>query len=700
MSKNLEEGEKALPGRDYIPGRFASRMAATAALVLLVLCAAPRARAQSPADGDTAADYELPPVTVVAEPVLSERQAENPSKFVTVIETGEASQRVETAGEALSETAGVQVKSMGGMAGPSSVSIRGSSASQVEVYLDGLPLNRAATGFADVSDIPLDFIERIEVFRGFAPADLSAAGIGGAVNLVTRQDLESRIVLTGSYGTYDTYKATAAAAAPAGRLRLIFYGGYGSSRGDFEYENDNGTPLRSDDDFTDRRVNNDYQSGDLAVRASADAGAWSLAQSVTWHYKDQGLPGLMSSQAEHTRLRLNRGTASFSARNPELAGGEVDLSLGADGLIESQVLDDPEGELGTGGERRIDNRTHSAGARGRAVWHAADGFALAFYTEYRNESYQPVDLIEDEEGKTQSRDQLALALQAELRDPSDIALLQLAVRDDLYRSRLHGDPAFDVGRDREQDLDLISPSAGLRIRLTDTLAFKANGGRFYRVPTFYELFGDRGTAMGNPGLKPEEGVNFDVGFSWHGDDIGPIERPFIEYAYFESRMTDLILFFQNSQRTITAVNIGGAWIGGDEVAFGFDLLSDFHFTGNYTFQSAIDEGEIPYLQGNALPFRPMHEGYLRVGWTPAAAVETWAEGSWMSGNYWDRANLYEVPPREIYNVGLTWNLPSRPNAGVYSVTVEGKNLGDDRIADIAGYPLPGRSAFVTVQGRW
>src|SRR5262249_832590 len=60
--------------------------------------------------------------------------------------------------------------------------------------------------------------------------------------------------------------------------------------------------------------------------------------------------------------------------------------------------------------------------------------------------------------------------------------------------------------------DLFPPRLGLTLRLRDDLPLKANGGRYARVPTFGELFGNQGSVIGNPDLKPEHGVNADVGF--------------------------------------------------------------------------------------------------------------------------------------------------------------------------------------------
>lgn len=721
MSKDLEEGEKALPGlfrqiiipRVGIPpvisgrGRCISFLAVVAALCVTLLGAQAMAQEPGPVtgSGDTLAGdevIELEPVIVLGEEIVSEREVENPSKFMTVIDVSGSSDRVETVSEVLSETVGVQVKSWGGMGGFSTVSIRGSSASQVQVFIDGVPLNRAVSGVTNLEDLPLDNVEYIEVFRGFTPADFGSSGIGGAVNLVTRREVKGGEA-SASYGSFDTYKLDATASGPAGPLRLLMFAGYGRSRGNFEYENDNGTPLVGSDDFEEERTNNDFESFDLTGRVSG-GGPWEFSAVGSGHSKEQGLPGLGAAQAEDARLETNRGSLSVSVRNRSLLDGGLDLTLGGDGLWENQVYDDPEGELGSGGPRKTENVMSTAGARVKSIWRFAgnDGIATG-YLEYREETYLPVEHVPNRwEGDVQRRNLAAGVIQVEATDPSGLWTLQATVRQERYWNMIKGDPNFSWSQsagDNHDTFDLTSPSVGLRYRAGDDLVFKANGGRFYRVPTFYELFGDRGVAVGNTDLDPESGVNWDIGFTYRGSGGGPVERPYLEYAYFQSRIDDLILFFQNSQRTVMATNIGGALITGHEVAFGLGLFESVRFSGNYTFQAAVDKGEVPYWRDNALPFRPMHEAYGKIQYQPWERAKTWADVTYVSGNYWDRANLYEVPDRRIYNLGATVEVWRREDTAL-ALTLEGKNLADERVSDVAGYPLPGRSYYATVQFKW
>ena len=702
MSRFLEEGEKALPGH------FKDTYKILLLAIIFLFLPNMEVRSQENEnieEGDTVGnvyEFELDPVVVIGDEAISEREVENPSKFMTVIDVSESTDRKETVSEVLSETVGVQVNSWSGPGGMSSMSIRGSSSSQVEVYLDGVPLNRAVTGVTNLEDLPLDNVQYIEVFRGGGPADFASAGIGGVVNLVTRKDMEGGLV-SATYGSWDTYEASAMGAGPAGPANVLAFFGYRRSESDFEYDNDNGTPLNGSDDFTENRKNNDFESYDLTVRSTGQAGKWRVTVVATGHKKEQGLPGIQSVQAEETRLSTMRTVASGSVRNRDLFSGKLDLALGMDGLWENQILDDPEGELGTGGTRETANVMNTYGGHVKASWRINLDAVLTGYAELRKETYRPIEYEPDTfEGDLQERTQLTGVISAELTDETGKWTLLPALRHERYYNEIEGEGNFawsSAGGDNNDTLDLTSPSVGVLYRWSEGLVLKANAGRFYRVPTFYELFGDRGVAVGNTDLEPEKSLNWDAGFVYKSPGKGPISKAYLEYAFFKNRVDDLIIFFQNSQRTIRAMNIGGALIAGHELAFGVTLFDDWRLSGNYTFQSAVDKGDVPYWQGNALPLRPMHEAYARLGWSHWERLSAWVDGNYVSGNYWDRANIYEVDDRRIYNAGVTAMVYKAEKVDA-SVTVEGKNLSDDRVADIAGYPLPGRSGYVTLQVRW
>ncbi len=90
---------------------------------------------------------------------------------------------------------GAVVRRLGGLGDFSAVSIRGSSFRQVQVFLDGIPLNPDGAEAVNLAQLPLSMLERVEVYRSNAPPEFGASPLGGVVNLVTTRTL--RIV---SYG--------------------------------------------------------------------------------------------------------------------------------------------------------------------------------------------------------------------------------------------------------------------------------------------------------------------------------------------------------------------------------------------------------------------------------------------------------------------------------------------------------------------
>ncbi len=244
----------------------------------------------------------------------------------------------------------------------------------------------------------------------------------------------------------------------------------------------------------------------------------------------------------------------------------------------------------------------------------------------------------------------------------------------------------------KDQIHLLSPSLGIKVSLTSYFDVKANAGRFQRIPTLLELFGDRGTTIGNPKLDTETSVNWDVGGVLELPGYAFIDRIFLEYAYFGSRADDLIVFIQNSQATARADNIGSADISGHEVSWSVSALGHLRFYGNYTFQNAKDASDT-ISRGNQLPGRPQHELHQGIEWFAGLGKFSY-ELDYISRNFLDRANFRPVDNRLLHNIRLMLT----PLGKRLKLTFEVKNLTDNQLGDFRGFPLPGRSFFGTVEG--
>lgn len=72
------------------------------------------------------------------------------------------------------------------VSGMQTVSIRGSNPNEVAVYLDGVKINSANTGIADLSQIDLNSIRKVEVLRSGNAYLFGQGNLGGVVNLESR----------------------------------------------------------------------------------------------------------------------------------------------------------------------------------------------------------------------------------------------------------------------------------------------------------------------------------------------------------------------------------------------------------------------------------------------------------------------------------------------------------------------------------
>ena len=183
------------------------------------------------------AEERLPEVVVTAPPVRDGTPApRDPTAFATVLETREAATSVETLTDVLADTVGVQVRRFGGLGDFSTVSVRGFSPGQVQIYLDGVPLSRADNEVVNLSDLPLDAVDHIEVYRGVTPLVFAQSGPGGVVNVVTRRPGAAPLVAaSASYGSFDTRKVSLAAGGTHESVDALVFAQYLGSASDFRF---------------------------------------------------------------------------------------------------------------------------------------------------------------------------------------------------------------------------------------------------------------------------------------------------------------------------------------------------------------------------------------------------------------------------------------------------------------------------------
>lgn len=86
----------------------------------------------------------------------------------------------------LARTVGVTIRASGGMGSTSRLSVRGLEGKRIGFFIDETPM-ADQSDFLDLNDIPIDMIDRIEIYKGVVPAKFGGSAMGGAVNIVIKE---------------------------------------------------------------------------------------------------------------------------------------------------------------------------------------------------------------------------------------------------------------------------------------------------------------------------------------------------------------------------------------------------------------------------------------------------------------------------------------------------------------------------------
>ncbi len=87
------------------------------------------------------------------------------AQAITVIETEQAQRRTADLGEVLARTQGVGVRRSAGLGSWARFSLNGLTDEQIRFFIDGVPLDLAGYPFG-VSNVPVNLVERVEIYRG------------------------------------------------------------------------------------------------------------------------------------------------------------------------------------------------------------------------------------------------------------------------------------------------------------------------------------------------------------------------------------------------------------------------------------------------------------------------------------------------------------------------------------------------------
>ncbi|RFS26625.1 TonB-dependent receptor [Chitinophaga silvatica] len=109
--------------------------------------------------------------------------------------------------ELMNRTAGIRIRQTGGLGARSNLMLNGFQNRAVRYFKDGIPLDYLGGGF-DISLVPTNMLEKIEVYKGVLPFSLGADALGGAVNMITARNQNNFLNTSYEFGSFNTHRAS------------------------------------------------------------------------------------------------------------------------------------------------------------------------------------------------------------------------------------------------------------------------------------------------------------------------------------------------------------------------------------------------------------------------------------------------------------------------------------------------------------
>lgn len=441
--------------------------------------------------------------------------------------------------ELLQHVTGVDIRQRGVEGMQADLYIRGGSFDQTLVLIDGIKTENPQTGHHTMNMmIPLENIERIEIIKGPAARIYGQNAFTGAINIVTKRNVETYIKGTAALGSFDQQLYEI-----AGAVRL---------------ENSSHQLLYSNVSSDGYRYNTDFKNQNVLLKSKFNTQYAPIDLIATFMARDFGANGFYASpkatdQYEETQASIV-GISSVLNKNDFIFKPKIYWTRGQD--MYEFIRGKPE-------IYRNHHITNKAGAAVDVSYNSKLGITGI-----------GVDLARVFIASNNLGDHNRTMFTAFLEQRFLLAKEKLDITPGIaftYYSDFGTQtfPGIDVGYALLKDLKIYS-----------------NLGYTYRIPTYTDLFYSDPTTLGNPDLIPESALTGELGIKWTAKNV------FLEFAAFYRDAEDLIDYVkENENEKWQAENIQNVNTKGIEATFDY-RLSWRNFEQRLKFGYAFLDDEI------------------------------------------------------------------------------------------------------------
>ncbi len=587
-----------------------------------------------------------------------------------------------TLGEILSFETGVQLREIGGIGSFSAISIRGGSNQQTGVFLDGISLNNGGNSVVDLSTLEVLNIESADIYRGSSPIQLAQGAVAGSLNLNTisaSEDPSTKVVL--SAGSFSTQQFQLAHRSQQGRWDVVGAASRQASQNDFDFNNDNGTPLNPLDDREQQRANAALDKLGLLSRIGY---RWSdLSRTdvlVQANRRDLGVPEFRNRP--DNQAQFDTEGYQFQLKHTLDGIGDWNTSLSLFQHVQDNRFSDLLTQIGL---QPQDTKRETL-TKGIQTYIERIGVSGTFglSASIRTEALVSTDQIDPIENFEVDRASANVNAQYAFYLANDALLITPALRWQSVSDDFRGANANVVSDISSQ---VLSPQIGLKYTRNDQLQLHANAGVFHREPAFFELFGSRGLIRGTNTLEAERGFNLDAGihYQWSRNAKSSL-------SVFSNWRDDLITIVFNAQGIGRSINAGKATVMGIELANEFRYKEKYSAQFNWTLQDTNSLSDILAFRNQQLPGQARSTAFARFQMKNKRS-RLWFELESKSKYFFDQGNTLPAQSFFTQNIGVDFLLKR------FQLRAAISNLSDVAIEDFNGFPRPGRAFFLTLTYR-
>ena len=405
--------------------------------------------------------------------------------------------------DVFNENSNIYTKDYGGQNGLKTASIRGSSAEQVLVLIDGIRINSPTTSQIDLSVIPAGFIKSVEISKGGSSALYGTDAAGGVINIFPLSEKNSKENIFSAESGFGSYNLNKNEISISGRLNNGFIlAGYSfkKSNGNFEYDYKGITRERENSDFSGQSL---FLRGGISKNSANEIYLTSIYSKT-----ERGTPGSVGINYLNAR-QYDKININYLTWKSEMSGFKTGFQL----YHNYQYLNYINPSVDINSLIKAYTTGINLEASKMITQNDYGKFGLNLNSESVNTSNY----------KNKKRDHFSLFY----THTKEIKLKGM------FFEKVYLFPSIRF--DKYGNLSEVSPKIGFNISRGRRFVFvlRSSISSNLRVPSFNELYWEPG---GNPGLNPEKSTAVDAGY------IIGTEKIKLEQSFFRTSYSNLIVW--------------------------------------------------------------------------------------------------------------------------------------------------------------